>query len=151
MSFYSTTTAFAAPAANDTALHLKCSATVRAGLCEATIGSNAAPVEQSGDYRIVRTTTAGTTPVATPAIEKHSEFSPASGIGATAEGNGYTTEPTVGDTMLHLPLHQKATHRFVAYPGREIWSIVAANNGIGLVVIAQSAAFAINASLVWME
>lgn len=149
MSFYATQTAFAAPAALDTAVHIKSSATVRSHLSEFTISSPATPVEQSGSYTIIRTTSAGTTPVATLTVEKLNEYGPAAG--STAEGNGYTTEPTVGDIMMRVSVHQKATFRWVAYPGREISSLLVAANGIGITVISQSAAFAIDVSVVWME
>lgn len=149
MSLYGTRTNFAAPAANDTGIHLKGSATVRPRLCEFCISSDATPVEQTAEYQVVRTTSAGTTPVATLTVEKYDEFHPAAGT--TAEGNGYTTEPSVGDIMYETSVHQKNTFRWVAYPGREICNVVAANNGLGLVVISQSAVFSLNLSAVWIE
>lgn len=149
MSQYQTRTNFTAPAANDTGVHIKASATTRAGLCEFIISSDATPVEQVGEYQIARTTSAGTTPVATLTVVKRDAFSPAAGC--TAEGNGYTTEPTVGDILMDVSVHQKATFRWVAYPGRELMTTATANNGMGVLVISQSAAFSLNLAVAWME
>ena len=149
MALYATRTNFTAPAASDTIIHLKGSATIRPRLAELILGSDAAPVEQSGEYQIARTSTAGTTPVATLTVVKVDSFSPAAGT--TAEGNGYTTEPTPGDLLMDIPLHQKATFRFVAYPGRELCQTPAANAGICLINIGQSAVFSLNASVIWVE
>lgn len=146
---YRTRTAFASPAADDTGIHILGGAAIRAKLSEFIISSDAAPVEQNGEYQIVRTTSAGTTAGATLTVESVDPLSPTAS--ASAEGNGYATEPTVGDIMMDVSVHQKATFRWVAYPGREIQSVVAANNGIGLVVIAQSAAFSLNLSTEWSE
>jgi hypothetical protein len=146
---YRTRTNFASPAAADTGIHLLCSATARAKLSEFIISSDASPVEQSGEYQIGRTTTAGTTAGATLTVQSSDPLSPTASV--TAEGDGYATEPTVGDIMMDVAVHQKATFRWVAYPGREIQSVASANNGIGLIVIGQSAAFSLNLSVEWSE
>ena len=137
------------PAAADTALHVLASATTRGGLCEFVIGSDATPVEQSGEYQIIRTTTTGTTPAGNTTVVKVNSFSP--GAACTFGGGGYTTEPTPGDVLMDVPVHQKATFRWVAYPGRELMSTPAASAGIGMVVVGQSAAFSINTSCMWLE
>ena len=146
---YRTSTNFASPAAADTGIHLLCSASARAKLSEYVISSAASPVEQSGQYQIVRTTDAGTTAGASLTVESVDPLSPTASV--TAEGDGYATEPTVGDIMMEVSVHQKATFRWVAYPGREIQSVASANNGIGLVVIGQSAAFELDLSVEWSE
>jgi len=137
------------PASADTIHHIKGSTTTRAGMCEFVISSDATPVEQSGKYQVVRTTTAGTTPAGSTTIVKGSNFSPTAGC--TYEGGGYTTEPTVGDQLMDVAVHQKATFRWVAYPGRELWSSPASNAGIGLVCVSQSAAFSIQSEIAWLE
>lgn len=151
MSFYAGRINTGAPAAADTILHIKASATVRCGLCEFVISSDATPVEQSGEYQVVRTTSTGTTPASgNTTIVKLNSFSPAAAC--TFDGcSGYTTEPTVGEVAMDVSVHQKATFRWVAYPGREIFSTPAASAGVGIVVVGQSAAFTLNASCVWME
>ena len=149
MSLYRTSTNFAVPAVNDTGIHIKGSATIRLKLSEFVVSSPASPVEQTTEFQIVRTNTAGTTPVATLTIESVDPLSQTAA--ATAEGDGYATEPVVADIMKEFSVHQKAIYRWVAYPGREIHSVAAANNGLGLVIIQQSAAFALTLSVEWME
>jgi hypothetical protein len=152
MSYYAGRIAVATPAAADNILHIKASATTRGGLCEFEISSDATPVEQSGEYQVVRTTTTGTTPVSgNTTIVKLNSFSPAAGC--TFDGcAGYSgAEPTVGDVVMDISVHQKATFRWVAYPGREIWSTPAASAGVGFVVVGQSAVFSLNASCTWLE
>src|SRR3990172_8272420 len=127
MSYYAGRQNFT-PAAADTAMHVLASATTRAGLCEFLISSDATPVEQSGEHQVVRTTTTGTTPAGSTTVVKLSNFSPTAGC--TFGGGGYTTEPTPGDVLMDLSVHQKATFRWVAYPGREMWSTPAASAGI---------------------
>lgn len=149
MSLYRTSTNFASPGALDTGIHIKGSATVRIKLSEFVVSSGAAPVEQTTEYQIQRTTSAGTTPGATLTVESVDPLSQTAA--ATAEGDGYATEPTIGDIMKEFSVHQKAIYRWVAYPGREIHSVAAANNGIGLNIIQQSAAFSLTLSVEWME
>jgi hypothetical protein len=151
MSYYAGRVNAATPAAADTLLHIKASATTRGGLSEFIISSDATPVEQSGEYQIVRTTTVGTTPASgNTAIVKLNSFSPAAAC--TFDGcNGYATEPVPGDLVMDVSVHQKATFRWVAYPGREIWSTPAASAGVGFVVVGQSAVFSLNASCTWLE
>jgi hypothetical protein len=152
MSYYVTRTNHATVAAADTSVHMRHGTGARIGLCEYIISSDATPNEATGEFQVVRTSTTGTTPVATLTVEKVDEYSPATGV--TAEGNGYATEPTVLDIMMDVNVHQKATFRWVAYPGREIKSIVQAAGGIGIVVIGQTGTGApnsINVSTMWME
>jgi hypothetical protein len=151
MSFYAGRINTGTPAALDTFLHIKGTATTRAGLCEFIISSDASPVEQTGEYQIQRTSTNGTTPAAgNTTIVKLNTFSPAAGC--TFDGcSGYTTEPTITDVVMDVSVHQKATFRWVAYPGREILSAFTAAGGIALALIQQSAAFTVNASCVWQE
>ena len=72
MAVYRTRVNDADPEAADTTVHLKCSATVRAKLSEFIISSDASPVEQTGEYQIIRTTDTGTTPVAAARVGRNS-------------------------------------------------------------------------------
>jgi len=119
------------PAAADTMNHILASASVQAALAEWCLGSEATPVEQAGKYRIARTTTTGTTPAGSTTVVKVNTMGPAAAC--TAGGGGYTTEPTVGDIFQTIPVHQKATFRWVAYPGREFRSAPTANNGVAVI------------------
>ena len=139
----------AAPATADTMVHWLCSTTKRVKLSEYVLSSDASPVEQSCDWTIVRTTSVGTTAGATLTVESSDPLSQTSAI--TVEGNGYATEPTVGDTLMRVGVHQKATFRWVAYPGREIQSVAAASNGMGIVTNAFSTVFSVNVSAEWEE
>jgi len=148
MSLYRNRQSFT-PASGDAANHVVGSGTARAGLTEFCISSPATPVEQMGQYRVARTTTAGTTPAGNTTVVKDDPLSPAAGC--TVGGGGYSTEPTSGDVLGEYSVHQKAIFRWVAYPGRELRSLPASNNGIALIVVAQSAAFAIDTMVEWME
>lgn len=133
----------------DTLHHILCSATVRAGLSEFIISSDATPVEQTGEYQVIRTTSTGTTPAGSTTVVKLNTMGPSAG--ATYGGGGYTTEPTFTDMLMDVSVHQKATFRWVAYPGREIFSAPTASNGIGIAVVSQSAAFSLSSTIIWME
>lgn len=136
----------------DVLLHIKGSATTRNGLCEFIISSDATPNEYMGEYQIVRTSTSGTTPVSgNTTIVKLNTFSPAAGC--TFDGcTGYSgADPTVTDVLMDVSVHQKATFRWVAYPGREILSAFTAAGGNALLCQQQSTAFLVNASCVWLE
>lgn len=149
MSYYAGRQNFT-PAAADSAMHINVAAAGgRARLCEFLISSDAAPVEQTGEYQVQRTTAVGTTPAGNSTVVKVDPFSPVALC--TFSGGGYTTEPAAGDILMDVSVHQKATFRWVAYPGRELVSLTTANNGISLTVIGQSAAFSINTSCMWLE
>ena len=137
------------PASLDTAHHILASATTRCGVCEFILSSDATPVEQQGEYQLVRTTSTGTTPAGSTTIVRASSFSPAPGC--TYGGGGYTTEPTFTDILMDVGVHQKATFRWVAYPGRELFNTPAASAGVGLTVVQQSAAFALSTTIYWLE
>ena len=150
MSFYNTTFNDSAPAAGDTLLHLKGSASLRIKLAEFTIGSSASPVEQTAVHQVNRTTTTGTTP-ATSYVEVNSDPLDGAAPSVVAEGASYSTEPTIGNILKRIALHQKNTHRFVAYPGRELISIAAANNGLAIHVLTMAVAFALDGDVQWEE
>lgn len=149
MAQYQNQQSTATPAANDTLNHIVGSATARPNLCELMIGSSANPTEQTSKFTIVRTTTAGTTPAGNTTVTERDPLGPAAGC--TVGGGGYSTEPTVGETLWVFDVHQKTTFRWVAYPGREFCGTASANNGVGLVVIAQSAAYALDSAVAWLE
>jgi hypothetical protein len=151
MSYYAGRVNTVSQAAADTILHIKGTATTRSGLCEFIISSDATPNEYMGEYQIVRTSSNGTTPASgNTTIVKLNTFSPAAGC--TFDGcSGYATEPTPTDVVMDVSVHQKATFRWVAYPGREILSAFTAAGGTGLVIAGQSTTFTVNASCTWLE
>jgi hypothetical protein len=152
MSFYAGRQNYTPSAApGRTVAHILASATVRCGLCEYVISSDATPNEYTGEYQICRTTSAGVGGSSgSTTVVKLNTFSPTAGC--TFGGGGYvTTDPTVGDVLMDVSVHQKATFRWVAYPGREINSSPTASNGVALVNIQQSTAFSINAGVTWLE
>lgn len=158
MSFYTVSANPSTPAASDTIIHLRGSATVRGGLCEVILSSDGTPSDtQSAEYFVTRTTSTGTTPDSTPTPHKKDQFSPSAGIVAdVATTDGYATEPTpsppgIADALMAISVHQKNTFRWIAYPGQEIWSLAAASNGLGLVISSLAGAPIPVATVSWKE
>lgn len=103
--------------------------TVRAKLYDILMGCPATPADAQLTYTLQRFTAAGT-PGTTPTPE------PLDGGDAAANctcGVAHTAEPTyAGASPLELPLHQRASHRWVARQGGEIVLIKTAANGYGM-------------------
>ena len=148
MSLYTARVNFTPTTVPDGAIHIIGSATARAALCGFNISSDATPVEQTGEYQVARTSTTGTG-AATPTPIKASNFSPAA-VCTLAVGT-FSVDPTLGDLLFDTSVHQKNTFRWVAYPGREYHSAPAANAGLLIHCIQQSAAFSLNVSAEWLE
>ncbi len=153
MAYYRTEVVDAAVVTLDTILHLKGDGSVLAKLSEFIVSSNVAPVEQTQAYTVIRTTSTGTTPGDSTLGEVAVDPLSAAAT-VTAEGAGYGTEPTFSDpagVMMRFGVHQKATFRWVAYPGREIHATVAANNGLGITCVFTSTSFGVVMSAEWEE
>lgn len=154
MAYYSGTQVQSTVVAADTVHHILGGAAARGGLCELVVSSDSAVNEYNSKYVVTRTTSTGTTALGSVTEQKLSTFSPTPAC--TYEGGGYTTEPTPSvpvavDFVMAFGLHQKAIYRWVAYPGREIWSIPTASNGLALVVLAQSTSHTIDSTITWLE
>lgn len=94
------------------------------------------------NFAIARTITtavvAGAALLENPTDESNTVAAAALGTSG-ATGTVYTTGPTAGAIMHPVGLHQRATYRWVAQPGREIQSAALATAGLYLLVAAVTA------------
>lgn len=140
----------AAPAGTDlTILTLISAATIRPALFEIIVGSVTAPADQATLLSIMRFTAVGTegsgfTPTTNP--ENPAALSD-SGVGV------FSVEPTytASSDLLHIPINQRNTFRWVAQEGRELVAPATAVNGLGLRSKSSTATPTINATLRWQE
>lgn len=112
--------------------------TVRPRVFDLILGSQATPANQAAEYALTRFTAAGTAGSAyTPMPLDPSDV----GAVATA-GITHSAEPTYTATsnLLDINLNQQATFRWVASPGMEILGPATAANGLGLRLVAATAA-----------
>ncbi len=131
------------------AIELQGSATIRISLFDFVIGTAATPAEAANSYEIVRSTTAGITGTALTE-EPFDPISPTAA--ATGEGGTWMTVPVSGaDVFGPFGLHQKATYRWVAQPGREIISAAATGDGLTIGVKIANATVDITYTVVWFE
>lgn len=124
--------------------------TVRIALYDLIVGSDDTPADAAGEFVLNRSTTAGTGGTALT----EQKLDPLTVNNATAAGVGgtFTTDPTSGNNLLMIGLHQRATFRWIAAPGGEIYTPQTANNGLMLECTAMSTGTPnINATLFWRE
>lgn len=98
----------------------------RSGIAEYVLGSEAAPADASILWGVVRVSGAVTGTSVTPSPKDPAD----AGSDAVALEN-VTSNPTLGVRLAGIPLHQKATYRWVAVPGQELICPATSNNGIG--------------------
>lgn len=135
-------------AALKTAVTIIAATTVRPRLYDLVIGNQNTPVDQSGLYAVTRFTAAGTAGSSpTPTV-----IDPGDVAAVATNGISHSAEPTYAATdLLQIPLHQRATFRYVAAQGFELVSPASAANGIGVRLVSSTAAFVSNASAFWFE
>ncbi len=121
----------------------------RAKVYDILISSGATPADQAANIEVMRTTAVGTegsgyVPVKLDPDGPTSNFD--SGVSHSAE----PTE-TALSRMLAFSLNQRATFRWVAAPGSEIILPATTNNGINLVRRTSTAAYVIDAVILFNE
>ena len=102
----------------------------RGKLYDAIFGSEASPADNPFFWRVARITAAGTSTAVVP-----QPLDPADAATETDAGENHSAEPTYPSAaiLLHIPLNQRATFRWVAAPGGElVWPATAAN-GLGII------------------
>lgn len=98
----------------------------RCKLYDFLVGSEATPADNAFLWVVDRGTTGlGTSTAVTP-----SPLDPADAISITDAGENFTVNPTLGVNILAIPLNQRATFRWVAFPGSEIVLAAAANGSL---------------------
>jgi hypothetical protein len=149
MKDYSAGGSNASGSATKTLLTIINSASVRARLYDLTIGDSATPADNAAQYKAAKFTAAGTagnSPTPTPL-----DNGDVAAI-ATA-GAAHSVEPTYGATLLdRISLNMRATFRWVAWQlGKELVAPATAANGIGIQLVAASAAMVADATGIWYE
>jgi hypothetical protein len=130
------------------ALVLKSDGGVKPLLYEIVLGTAITPADAAGDFRIIRTSTAGVTPIAVTEGQLDPDSAPPLVV---ADGGDFATDPTeAGGSLLGIPLNQRATFRWVTNT-KPIMGVNAADNGLALDVVAQSTAFAPIVTMMWDE
>lgn len=121
---------------------------VKPKLFEILLGTSVTPADNAGEYRIIRTNTAGVGP---QAITEALLDPDSAAIRVVANGGTFTTDPVeTGGALLTIPLNQRATFRWVTNT-KFIMGVNTANEGLALDIVSQSSAFAIPATLMWEE
>lgn len=131
-------------------LNLAAGATVRCTLYELVLGSDATPADQAGEFVINRTTAAGTGGTALT----ETPLDPLT-VAATVAGTGgtFTVQPTdtASTELLMIALNQRATFRWIAAPGGELYSTATAANGLFLRSVGHTATPNVNLTAHWLE
>jgi hypothetical protein len=93
-------------------------------------GSEASAADNPFLWRVARITAAGTSTGVTP-----QPLDPADAATEMDAGENHSAEPTytAGANLLHIPLNQRATFRWVAAPGGELVAPATASNGVGII------------------
>lgn len=138
MRAYSVSGPNASGSSNKTLVTVIGATTVRPRVFDIILGSQATPADQAAEYSIKRFTaagTAGSSPTPNP-------LDPSDVASVATAGITHSAEPTytAGSTLLDINLNQRATFRWVASPGMELVGPATASNGLGLSLVASTAA-----------
>lgn len=118
----------------------------RARLYDLIVGSEATPADNAFLWTIDR----GTTGLGTSTAVVPSPLDPADTASITDAGENYTINPTLGVNLLAVPLNQRATFRWVAFPGSE-FVLAAAALGSLVARTPTSSAVAISGTMFFQE
>lgn len=112
-----------------TALTLVSATTIRPEIYDVVLGFSSAPADNALTAYIQRFTAAGTVTAVTPVA-----LDPADPASLAASGENASGEPTytANAILLRIAMNQRATHRWIADPGRALKFPATANNGGGL-------------------
>lgn len=135
---YSVSGPNASGSATKTLVAIISATTVRPRIYDVVLGSQASPADQAAQYAVSRFTavgTAGSNPTPLP-------VDPADVASITTAGITHSAEPTytASNDVLVIPMNQRATFRWVASPGFELVAPATANAGLGLRLVAATAA-----------
>jgi len=124
------------------------SSSVRARIFDAVFGTPITPADQAWICSINRFTTTGTNSSFTPNPLDVGDVAAV----ATA-GTAHSAEPgyAAASDLVHVPLNQRASFRWVASPGYELMSSATAQFGIGIRIMSATASLTAEATLFWFE
>lgn len=122
---------------------------VRPGIYDVIIGSDATPADNAFIIKAMRRTAAGTATAFTPVALDGGDPKAAT---ATANANA-TAEPTytANSELLDIRINQRATFRWVAAPGGELYVPATAAAGIGFRVQHASSTATFGVTAHWAE
>ena len=148
MAKYAASGVSAATAIPKTALGVTGAATLRPKIYDILMGSSATPADAQVTYTVQRFTAAGTSTAVTPEPLETGDRAATCTAGQT-----HTVEPTyAGVAHLILPIHQRASFRWVARQGGEIIIVATAANGVGCKKTAETTGTpAVNCVMHWEE
>lgn len=134
---------------NTTILALTSTSAVRPKIYDIMWGSAATPAEQSSGYQLERYTAAGTSTSVVPQRLDPGDPQP----GTATAGEAHSVEPTytAAAILLRIPLHQRASWRWVANEGKELVLPATAANGIGFVAAVPTTAFNVEVTMHFEE
>ena len=121
----------------------------RGKIYDLVLGSDATPADQAASFELKRTTALGTEASGFAPVP----LDPADGASDFDAGIGHSTEPTqtASSELLRFSLNQRASFRWVAAPGSELVIPATTNNGINLVRRASTAAYVMDATILFEE
>jgi hypothetical protein len=135
-------------ASTATLLGIASATTVKPAVYDVLVGSDATPADTASQFSLSRFTVAGTgTAVSELPLDPDDPASL-----ATAQSN-HTAEPTytAGEDMLVIDLNQRATLRWVAAPGSEIYMPATAANGLGFRFVSTGQTGDSDVTILWIE
>lgn len=118
-------------------------ATVRPGIIDFSLGSDATPADNTAKYAFQRQTTAGTWAGAGGAAITPQALDPNDPASLCTANQGVASAGptlTAAAFLYQVAINQRATYRWVAAPGQELKIPATASNGISIVPIVASAA-----------
>jgi hypothetical protein len=126
--------------------------TARSRVYEFVLGSHATPVDQSSMWSIMRTTTAVPTGGGTPGIA-YNDSADGSALASVYQAATGGATLVTASPLYTIGLHQKASFRWVASPGREFVNPITTLLGIGIILRSgdQTAPYAVDATFCWEE
>lgn len=130
--------------------HSAATPTNRGRLYDLVVGSVATPADQAADFLLNRTTGVGTE--GSGLIPNN--LDPGGPAGDCDSGLGvFSAEPTYTSAkqLLAFQLNQRATFRWVASPGSELWMTATQNNGAGLKTVSSTSTQAHGACALFEE
>lgn len=144
---YATTGSMALIAA-DTVLSVIAASTVRPCIYDIVCSSSSTPADYSAEFLLQRMTAAGTGTATTPV-----PLDPADPASISTSKHTYTAEPTItaSTVLLRLCHNQRATVRWVAAPGSEIYAPATAANGLVFTCNAVSTQFTEAVTILFAE
>lgn len=123
--------------------------TIRVGIYDILVSSDATPADNVAEYAIRRTTARGTASTSFTPVALDSGDPAAIATFDTA----WSANPTItaNSDLLQWAQNQRTTFRWVAAPGGELWTPATSGNGFALLCDSTSAAVSWNFSVHWIE